>query len=482
MEDKNVKKTKGSAYNQPDYIKPKSKWTKKTTIWVIVIAVIVLGILAIIGGENGWFKSKDMINGKAVVDDYSTIEIDESSVEVADSTIENYLNNVVSAETTKEEVTEGTVENGDTINLDFSGVLEGEEEPFEGGTAAGQSLTIGSGTMIEGFEEQIEGHEVGETFDINVTFPEDYSSEDLAGKNAVFTITVNSKTVSNVPELTDELIQHYTEENYEEPISTIEEFKEYWKDRLYNNYMESAILNAMTEKTNVKYYNEADLANMTAYNENYLSYYASMYGVDADTMASMFGFESAAAYADDNAKNLLKQTMMLDQVAKDQNITITDEEIDEVFTKYMESEEFEGTLEEFKAQSGDAFSFLVRETEVLEPKVIEYLKQNVVLVESPEEEVEEAAEDAADVVEEAVEEAADAIEEAAEDVVEDAKDTVEEAVEDVKDAAEEVVEDAKDAVEDVKDAAEDVVEDAKDAVEDVVEDAAEAVEDAVDGE
>jgi len=449
MEDKNVKKTKGRAYNQPEHIKPKSKWTKKTTAWVIVIAVIVLGILAIIGGNNGWFKTQDMINGKVELDDYSVLEIDESSVEVTESTIDNYMNNVVSAKTTYEDVTEGTVQDGDTINLDYSGVLEGEEEPFAGGTAQGQSLTLGSGTMIDGFEDQIIGHEIGETFDINVTFPEDYSTEDLAGKNAVFTITINSKHVANVPELTDELVQEYSAEYLDQEFSTIEELREYYAENQRNNNLESAILSAMGEKTHVKYYNEKDLADLTAYNMSAVSYYASMFGVDASQYASMMGYESADAYADAEAKRTLDQTMMIDKVAEEQNITFTEEELNEVITRYMEQENYEGTLEEFKAESGDSFNFLVRETEVLMPKVMDYLKQNVVMVESPvEETTEEASEEVSETAEEVVEEASEAAEEvveevsvAAEEAVEEVSEVTEEVVEEVSEAAEEVVED-----------------------------------------
>ena len=446
MEDKNVKKTKGRAYNQPEHIKPKSKWTKKTTAWVIVIAVIVLGILAIIGGNNGWFKTQDMINGKVELDDYSVLEIDESSVEVTESTIDNYMNNVVSAKTTYEDVTEGTVQDGDTINLDYSGVLEGEEEPFAGGTAQGQSLTLGSGTMIDGFEDQIIGHEIGETFDINVTFPEDYSTEDLAGKNAVFTITINSKHVANVPELTDELVQEYSAEYLDQEFSTIEELREYYAENQRNNNLESAILSAMGEKTHVKYYNEKDLADLTAYNMSAVSYYASMFGVDASQYASMMGYESEDAYADAEAKRTLDQTMMIDKVAEEQNITFTQEELDEVVTKYMEQENFEGTLDEFKAQSGDAFNFLVRETEVLMPKVMDYLKQNVVMVESPvEETTEEASEEVSETAEEVVEEAS----EAAEEVVEEVSEAAEEAVEEVSEVTEEVVEEVSEVAEEV---------------------------------
>ena len=446
MEDKNVKKTKGRAYNQPEHIKPKSKWTKKTTAWVIVIAVIVLGILAIIGGNNGWFKTQDMINGKVELDDYSVLEIDESSVEVTESTIDNYMNNVVSAKTTYEDVTEGTVQDGDTLNLDYSGVLEGEEEPFAGGTAQGQSLTLGSGTMIDGFEDQIIGHEIGETFDINVTFPEDYSTEDLAGKNAVFTITINSKHVANVPELTDELVQEYSAEYLDQEFSTIEELREYYAENQRNNNLESAILSAMGEKTHVKYYNEKDLADLTAYNMSAVSYYASMFGVDASQYASMMGYESADAYADAEAKRTLDQTMMIDKVAEEQNITFTEEELNEVITRYMEQENYEGTLEEFKAESGDSFNFLIRETEVLMPKVMDYLKQNVVMVESPvEETTEEASEEVSETAEEVVEEAS----EAAEEVVEEVSEAAEEAVEEVSEVTEEVVEEVSEAAEEV---------------------------------
>ena len=464
------------------------------TGWLIAIIVIILLILFFVGLDKGWFKSKDMINGKLELEDYSTIEIKDTDVEVTDSTIQSYLDSIVSHETTTEEVTEGTAEDGDTINLDYSGVLEGEEEPFEGGTAEGASLTLGSGTMIDGFESQIIGHEIGETFDIDVTFPEDYSSEDVAGKNATFTITVNSKTVSHVPELTDELIQEYSAEHLDEQIDTVEDIKEYYRTNLYDNYLESAILNAMVEKSNVVYYNEKDLANMTAYNSNYLSYYASYYGWDADTMAQLYGYETAAEYADSEARKLLQQTMIYDKVADEQGIEITDDEINEVLEEYMENEGYEGTLEEFKEASGEAFLFLVTETEVKQPKVLDFLKDRVKIVEAPKEEAEEAAEDAAEEIaedaaeaaEEVVEDAAEAAEDAAAEVAEDAAEAAQDIAEKTEDAAENAAEAVEEAAEDAaaeiaEDAAE-VAEDAAEAAEEVAEDAAEAVRDATDAD
>ena len=305
MENKNNNSKKGPAYVQPDHIKPKSKWTKKTTVWVIVIAVVVLGILAIIGSENGWFKTQDMINGKIVLGDYSTVEVDESAIRVTDSDIDYFLSSIIANETTSESVTEGTVEDGDTINLDYTGVLKGEEEPFLGGTATGSTLTLGSGTMIEGFESQIAGHEIGETFDIEVTFPDDYRDETLAGKDAVFTITVNSKTVTNTPEMSDELVQKYSSEHMDQQFDTVDEIKEYYTETTSNNRLESAIMSSREEIADVQYYNEANYAALNAYNETTLSYYGSQFGVDAATMASMYGYDSVKDYAEATTKENL---------------------------------------------------------------------------------------------------------------------------------------------------------------------------------
>lgn len=115
------------------------------------------------------------------------------------------------------EVTDRPVQQGDEINLDYSGKVDGVA--FEGGTAQKQTLVIGSHTFIEGFEDQLVGMNIGETKDINVTFPEDYHAEDLKGKAAVFTCTVNSITVKQLPELDDEFAKDASE------FSTLEEFK-----------------------------------------------------------------------------------------------------------------------------------------------------------------------------------------------------------------------------------------------------------------
>lgn len=115
------------------------------------------------------------------------------------------------------EVTDRPVQEGDEVNLDYCGKIDGVA--FEGGTAEKQTLVIGSHTFIPGFEEQIVGMKLEETKDIQVTFPEDYHAEDLKGKNAVFTCTVHGISVKQLPEVDDEFAKDASE------FSTMEEFK-----------------------------------------------------------------------------------------------------------------------------------------------------------------------------------------------------------------------------------------------------------------
>ena len=107
------------------------------------------------------------------------------------------------------EVTDRAVADGDQVNLDYCGKTDGVA--FDGGTAQGQTLTIGSHTFIEGFEEQLVGMNIGETRDINVTFPAEYHAEELKGKPAVFTVKINSITVKELPELDDEFAKDVSE-------------------------------------------------------------------------------------------------------------------------------------------------------------------------------------------------------------------------------------------------------------------------------
>lgn len=120
---------------------------------------------------------------------------------------------------------DGAVENGDTVNIDFDGYVDGEQ--FEGGQADGYDLEIGSGSFIPGFEDQLVGVKTGEEKDVVVTFPEEYHAEELAGKEATFKTKVNEIKYKEVPELDDEIANELDSD-----ANSVDEYKENLRKRL----------------------------------------------------------------------------------------------------------------------------------------------------------------------------------------------------------------------------------------------------------
>ena len=156
--------------------------------------------------ENGYLDGVTAADYVTLPDDYADITIDASLAEVTDQDITDYINqNILSSFATTNQVTDRAAQDGDTVNIDYVGTIDGVA--FDGGSDQGYDLELGSGTFIDGFEEQIVGHTPGETFDVNVTFPENYGSADLAGKAAVFSTTLNYISETVTPEVTDAWVQ-----------------------------------------------------------------------------------------------------------------------------------------------------------------------------------------------------------------------------------------------------------------------------------
>lgn len=180
--------------------------------------------------------------------DYKKLEVEvDKSYEITDDSVkENIENYFLSAPIYTENKDKTTVEEGDVANIDYKGTKDGEE--FQGGTAEGYNLEIGSGTFIEGFEEGLVGKKVGEEVDLNLTFPEDYSTEDLAGQDVVFHVTINSIQDKSYPTY-DTLSDDYVKENYNSyyGVSTVEELKKYVNDFLESN-LQSALSQVLTDK------------------------------------------------------------------------------------------------------------------------------------------------------------------------------------------------------------------------------------------
>lgn len=163
------------------------------------------------------FKFEVDVKPEVELGDYSNLEAEVNKYEVSDEDISRVIDRERDQNSRIISVEDRAVKDGDIVNIDFVGKLDGEE--FPGGDAEGYELVIGSGAFIPGFEEQIIGKEIGQDFDVDVVFPEEYHDESLAGKNVIFEVKLNSIQEKELPELDDEFVKDISE------FDTLEEYK-----------------------------------------------------------------------------------------------------------------------------------------------------------------------------------------------------------------------------------------------------------------
>ena len=219
------------------------------------------------------------------------------------------------------------MQNGDMIKLDFAGTVDGEA--FEGGKAENYDLTIGSGSFIPGFEDQLVGMNIGEEKDVNVTFPEDYGQKDLAGKAAVFACKVNAIKEKKLPELNDEFADEVSE------FSTLDEYKkdieknllvraeEQYKQTKENAAVAAAVADADIEIPDAMLETQAEsLVNEFAQNLQMQGMNIDMYlqytGLQKDQLVEQFKPQ---------AKTRIQNSLVLEAVAKAENIEASDEDL-----------------------------------------------------------------------------------------------------------------------------------------------------------
>ena len=192
--------------------------------------------------EEGFVKGADLSGVKDLA--LEGMEIPYSAVEYMDDKVEADLLSAAKQYATYKDDAELTVEDGNTINLNYAGSVDGVA--FDGGTAENQTLVIGSGSFIDNFEEQLIGSHPGDDVTVNVTFPDPYENNpDLAGKAAVFECHVNS--IYTIPEVDDEFVKTY----YSDLAGSAEEFRAYIKEQGYQSNLDTYIANYITENASV---------------------------------------------------------------------------------------------------------------------------------------------------------------------------------------------------------------------------------------
>ncbi|MFD2046244.1 trigger factor [Ornithinibacillus salinisoli] len=184
-------------------------------------------------GKNVVFTAKVTVKPEVTLGDYKGLEVEEQDTTVTDEDVQNELEQLRERHAELIVKEEGKVENGDTVVMDFEGFLDGEA--FDGGKGENHSLEIGSGQFIPGFEEKLIGKEAGEDTEIEVTFPDDYHAEELAGKKATFKVKVHEIKTKELPELDDEFAKDVDEE-----VESLEELKNKKKEELESQKSQDA--------------------------------------------------------------------------------------------------------------------------------------------------------------------------------------------------------------------------------------------------
>ena len=274
------------------------------------------------------------------LNDYMNMTVElTNDYSVSDEDIQNYIEYLMSQYPAYEVSDKKTVESGDVVNIDYVGKVDGEE--FSGGSATGQHLTIGSGSFIDGFEDGLIGKKVGETVDLNLKFPDTYSNNpDLAGKDVVFTVTINS--IDTEKEMTyDDLTDEYVSENFAgSGITTVDGLKTTVSSSLeQQNYsskmqeIQSAVLSKLLEECEVTLPDGLLDQRVSEYKDR-VNKAVEESGKTFDEYMNM-SEEDFDKQVPDYIQESLKQELILEAIVKDQKISISQKKFEAFVDSYV---------------------------------------------------------------------------------------------------------------------------------------------------
>lgn len=354
---------------------------KKKLLAAAAAVVLTISMAGCASGNTAYLSGLKASN-YAEPCDYSAVPVEEAAPSVSDTYVEYMVQYQLNNSATNEEVTDrDDVENGDIVNIDYVGTKDGEE--FSGGSGTGYDLTIGSGTFIDGFEDGLIGHKVGEVVDLNLTFPDDYQQEDLAGQDVVFKVTINKIQQKVVPELTDDWVVSQNISG----VSTVDEYCDYVRQQLmaqaqstYDSDVQSKIAQYMVENSTFKQDPpQAMIDRLTESMKTYYSKYATQYGMELDDFLTTFmnaDEDNPEQVLTDNATDSAKELLVMKVIADKEGLNPSRTEFNTQLSNYAAQAGY-SSVDEFK-KSEDAES--VRESMMLQ-NVLEFLQKSAVVTE-----------------------------------------------------------------------------------------------------
>lgn len=293
--------------------------------------------------ENGYWSGVKALDHVKLPEDAAAIPVPKAEVQPTSEEIQAEIDNLLRMNAATTQVTNRAAANGDTVNIDYTGTVDGVA--FNGGTAAGYDLTLGSGSFIDGFEDQVVGHTPGETFDVKVTFPDGYgdttdaegNTMTLSNQKAVFSVTLNYISETVLPTLNDEWVD--ASFGATDDIHTVADLEALCSELLTDANIKDYVMDYLMKNSEFKALPEV----ITDYQVNQcLNYYNTMakyygYGLE-DFVKETAGYENADALLasmDANLERYSQEALLYQAVAESLSITPTQEQLDR-YSSYNE--------------------------------------------------------------------------------------------------------------------------------------------------
>jgi trigger factor len=325
-------------------------------------------------GSDFIFTAEVALKPEVKLGKYKGVEVEAMDLDVTDEDVDAEIDKQRNTNARTVEVTDRAVQVDDIVTLDFEGFVDGVA--FQGGKGTDYPLTIGSGAFIPGFEEQLVGFEIGKEGDVNVTFPEDYQAEELAGKAATFKCTVKAIKAKELPELNDEFASDVSD------FDTLAEYKEDVKKKLVERKTneekakrEDAVVKAVIEDSEMEL-PEAMVETQARQIVNDFAQRLQMQGMSMDQYLQYTGntVDKMIEQVKPQAIERIQARLVLEEVAKAENITVSDEDFEEELKKMAEQYKME--LDKLKELMSESEQKTMR-SDLAVQKAADFLVENV---------------------------------------------------------------------------------------------------------
>lgn len=317
--------------------------------------------------ENGYFEGVTAAD-YVKLPDYKNMEVPAETATVTDEELQSEIDSILSSYASSAEVTDREVKDGDTVNIDYVGSVDGVE--FAGGNTGGSgtTVTIGVTSYIDDFLEQLIGHKPGDTFDVNVTFPDPYENdESLSGKDAVFVTTINYIVEDTTPEFTDEFVTEQWKET--DGWTTVEQAREGIREELRISAVINYIWSEADTNAEVSEVPEAIINYHVDNMKNYYELVADQYSMEIEDFLTQYLGASTMDEVVENNKAQTEQnarsSLILQALCEDMDIVVTDEDISSYFERNAGTADFS----EFEEIYGKAYLILLTREDLVKQKL-----------------------------------------------------------------------------------------------------------------